>query len=149
MHRFGAPAVAALTLVLLATGVGTSSSLAQSEPRQVFAHSSSKSIPLLAPVAHASWRLEHAANHALRFWHGYPPCGRPSASYGRVPRRFVGYSWKPTCSILVSPRFRRRYRLTCVAVLHEWGHLMGRHHSRSKSSIMYSKFTPHMLTYCP
>ncbi len=61
------------------------------------------------------------------------------ADIGACEDTAIGYE----TSILIEDDMAiRGWRMFCVLVLHEWGHLIGRDHSENPKSIMYSQQNP-------
>jgi hypothetical protein len=141
----------ALALALLIT----SPAAAFYEPRNV-AWSALEQDPLIA----------QSLNIAIRRWHRLPPgCSRPGTPItndGRLPLgvfeydgplhenvaqgEVVALTWG-TCAIGLTRRFYHHTTgtpgdgysaaLVCVAVVHEYGHVLGKPHSRNPRSVMY------------
>jgi hypothetical protein len=82
-------------------------------------------------------RWARAAAVALTIW-GSPTCGPVHHRAEWLPRRELGYATRP-CTIVVTRR-RLEWERYCATVVHEWGHLAGRRHSRDPRSIMFPRY---------
>lgn len=50
----------------------------------------------------------------------------------------LGYVWSPSgCTIHLNSRERWNWSKLCSTVVHEWGHIVSRNHTRDPSSVMY------------
>jgi hypothetical protein len=70
-------------------------------------------------------------------WHGPPP----AVVTVKLEPNALGAADTANDEILLNRASRTTWtwQRTCQTVLHEWGHLTGRHHSKDPSSIMYPR----------
>lgn len=57
----------------------------------------------------------------------------------RLPGMVIGHAFRQGdyCRITLHPAARWSWRILCTTVVHEYGHLAGREHSRNRRSVMY------------
>lgn len=80
---------------------------------------------------------------ATAYWQQSVParCSTETAVYGKLPGLVLGEATFPDpasvgpCNMSIERGLSRRLR--CLTVVHEYGHWLGLHHSRSKLSPMY------------
>lgn len=65
-----------------------------------------------------------------------------SFSFHRMRNRVLGYVWQvdndaQRCVIHINTDVRWTWAKFCSTAVHEWGHIVGRHHSSDINSIMY------------
>ena len=83
-------------------------------------------------------RWARAAAVAVAIW-GVPPCGPVGHGAEWLPAGELGYAQPALCRIVVTRR-RIGWERYCATVVHEWGHLVGRRHSRNRRSIMWRRY---------
>lgn len=106
--------------------------------------------PELAAASYRRSLTQKAKRTAVSWWHR-KPCGGKSVRVRWVKsnRKFTAYTYlygrspkgKPNCTIWVNkkyyPRPSRQYKRFCNTFVHEYGHLLGRNHSKNTNHIMY------------
>ena len=81
---------------------------------------------------------------AAAYWHQNAPasCSTEAATYAKLPGLVLGQTTIPDpaapsgpCEMIIERGLSKRLR--CMTVVHEFGHWLGLHHSKSKLSPMY------------
>ena len=100
----------------------------------------SAAISLAAP---APATLQGDLDAATAYWHQAVPasCTTEAATYAKLPGLVLGRATIPdpaesgACEMIIERGLSNRLR--CLTVVHEYGHWLGLHHSRSRLSPMY------------
>ncbi len=100
----------------------------------------SAAISLAAP---APATLHGDLDAAAAYWHQNVPanCSTEAAAYGKLPGLVLGQTMIPDpaetgpCEMTIERGLSKRLR--CLTVVHEYGHWLGLHHSKSRLSPMY------------
>jgi hypothetical protein len=100
----------------------------------------SAAISLAAP---APATLHDDLEAAAAYWHQNAParCSTEAATYAELPGLVLGQTMIPDpaesgpCEMLIERGLSKRLR--CLTVVHEYGHWLGLHHSRSRLNPMY------------
>jgi hypothetical protein len=78
---------------------------------------------------------------AAAFWGQTPDCGQPTIATASLPvaarLEVVGTFDPDSCVIVVDPSHFRFSGAACMAVVHEYGHLLGLGHSLDPNNVMY------------
>lgn len=110
-----------------------------------------------APAAQASLaptpkQLAHAEHVARAYWHGTPPCGQPKITLATMTPN-TAQPILALCEIQLSNNpeddWRDEPEALCIAVTHEWGHLvLGlRHYAASNPTEPSDSPDPHSIMY--
>ena len=100
----------------------------------------SAAISLAAP---APATLHGDLDAAAAYWQQNTParCSTETAAYAKLPGLVLGQAMIPDptesgpCEMTIEPGLSNRLR--CLTVVHEYGHWLGLHHSKSRLSPMY------------
>src|SRR5215207_5392693 len=100
----------------------------------------SAAISLAAP---APATLDGDLDAAAAYWHQNVPasCSTQAVGYAKLPGLVLGRTMIPDpaesgpCEMAIESGLSKRLR--CMTVVHEYGHWLGLHHSRSRLSPMY------------
>src|SRR4051794_471406 len=85
-------------------------------------------------------RYEHYAAH---FWRATPWCAFGVRYHWReLPAPIISMAEQPGCQVWIDTREWKRIgrRGRCRTLIHEWGHLLGHHHSRRRRSVMFREY---------
>ena len=83
-------------------------------------------------------RWTRAAAVALAIWGPVPGCDVRQRTEA-LPAGWLGAAQHP-CTIIIDRRRGLSWERYCAAVVHEWGHLKGKPHSRNPRSIMFPSY---------
>jgi hypothetical protein len=100
----------------------------------------SAAVSLAAP---APATLHGDLDAAAAYWHQSTPalCSTEAATYARLPGLVLGQTMIPDptesgpCEMIIERGLSNRLR--CLTVVHEYGHWLGLHHSKSQLNPMY------------
>lgn len=131
--RRGAATAAAIGLVLGLIGPGAT----VGHTRRLRPLGTPGSAPMLADAATATQpsdipasELQSAEDAARSYWGGWPACGRPIVRVRSFPAAIGGQAVPPSCWIFINDSVPwmaagdGTWGDLCIAMVHEWGHLM-------------------------